>query len=150
LRGKQPESVIQDVDIPIENAPAFLEFFQREIGIRPVWVCPIGHSKKELSYAFYPLDADKLYINFGFWDSVPNRQGLPAGHFNRLIEETVKQLGGIKSLYSDVYFAEEEFWRLYNGTTYQVLKARYDPQNRLRNLYEKCTARKVSSAVQAP
>jgi len=43
LRGKRPETVIQDVDIPIENGPAFLDFFQREIGIRPLWVCPIGH-----------------------------------------------------------------------------------------------------------
>jgi FAD/FMN-containing dehydrogenase len=147
LRGKQPESVIQDVDIPVENAPAFLAFFQREIGIRPVWVCPIGRRDKGLSYALYPLDAERSYINFGFWDSVPNQQRFPAGHFNRLIENKVKQLGGIKSLYSDVYYAEDEFWRLYNGSTYQVLKARYDPLNRLRNLYQKCTMSNASSTV---
>jgi len=146
LFGKQPESVIQDVDIPIENASAFLEFFQSEIGIQPVWICPIGHHRPELEYALYPLDTDRLFVNFGFWDSVPNHQGFPDGHFNRLIEEKVKQLGGIKSLYSDVYYAEEEFWRLYNGTAYQILKARYDPHDRLRNLYEKCVARHAPSA----
>jgi FAD/FMN-containing dehydrogenase len=147
LLGKQPESVIQDVDIPIENAPAFLEFFQAEIGIRPAWICPIGHHRPELDFALYPLDTDRLFVNFGFWDSVPNHQGFPGGHFNRLIEDKVKQLGGIKSLYSDVYYSEEEFWRLYNGPAYQVLKARYDPCNRLRNLYDKCAARHAASAV---
>ena len=35
------ESVIQDVDIPIENAAEFLDFLLREIGILPVWICPI-------------------------------------------------------------------------------------------------------------
>jgi FAD/FMN-containing dehydrogenase len=138
LTGNRPESVIQDVDIPIEHAPAFLEFFQKEIGIRPVWICPIGHYRKEADYPLYPLDGNKLYVNFGFWDTVPNRKGLPAGHFNRLIEERVQSLSGIKSLYADSYFSEDDFWRIYNGDAYASLKSRYDPENRLRNLYEKC------------
>src|SRR5262249_39295652 len=41
VRGLHDESVIQDVDIPIEKAPAFLEFLAREIGIWPVWMCPV-------------------------------------------------------------------------------------------------------------
>ena len=41
LSGLHRESVIQDVDIPLERAPEFLEFFRREIGILPVWICPI-------------------------------------------------------------------------------------------------------------
>jgi len=141
LRGNRPESVIQDVDIPIENAPAFLDFFQKEIGIRPVWICPIGHSQTEADYSLYPLDRGSLYVNFGFWDTVANRGGLPAGHFNRLIEEKVQVLGGIKSLYADSYFSENTFWRLYNGDAYASLKARYDPENRLQNLYQKCVQR---------
>ena len=41
LRGLHSESVIQDVDIPIAAAAEFLEFFQRDIGISPVWTCPV-------------------------------------------------------------------------------------------------------------
>jgi len=37
-----PESVIQDVDIPIARAPEFLAFFLKEVGVLPVWICPIG------------------------------------------------------------------------------------------------------------
>jgi hypothetical protein len=36
LFGVHRESVIQDVDIPIERAAEFLDFFQREIGILPL------------------------------------------------------------------------------------------------------------------
>ena len=41
LRGRFTESVIQDVDIPLARAGEFLDFLLREIGIVPVWVCPI-------------------------------------------------------------------------------------------------------------
>src|SRR5438045_691616 len=37
-RGGYTESVIQDVDIPIRHAQAFLNFFEREIRIHPTWV----------------------------------------------------------------------------------------------------------------
>ena len=47
-------------------------------------------------------------------------------------------LGGIKSLYSDSYFPEEEFNRLYGGEAYARLKAKYDPGSGFRGLYEKC------------
>jgi FAD/FMN-containing dehydrogenase len=126
------------VDIPIEKAPAFLRFFLEQIGIRPVWICPIGGHDPSRRFPFYPLHDSGLFINFGFWDVVPNPKKYPAGHFNRLVEDKVRELGGIKSLYSDAYYDEDSFWRLYDGETYRKLKDRYDSQGRLKNLYEKC------------
>ena len=41
LRGRHAEAVIQDVDIPLDRAAEFLAFLHREIGILPVWLCPI-------------------------------------------------------------------------------------------------------------
>ena len=35
------EAVIQDVEIPIEHAPEFAQFLHEEIGIKPVWICPV-------------------------------------------------------------------------------------------------------------
>jgi FAD/FMN-containing dehydrogenase len=61
------ESVIQDVDIPIENAAAFFHFLHAEIGIRPVWVCPFKSYDPSVTYDLYAFDRGKLYINFGFW-----------------------------------------------------------------------------------
>ena len=53
----------------------------------------------------------------------------------------MQELGGIKSLYSDSYFPEEEFWRAYGGHAYARLKQRYDPQGRFGDLYQKCVLR---------
>ena len=51
------------------------------------------------------------------------------------------ELGGIKSLYSDSFFSREEFDRAYGMDAYARLKARYDPQHRLLDLYDKCVLR---------
>lgn len=139
--GKHTESVIQDVDIPIENAAAFMEFFDRDIGIRPVWICPIGSYDQNAQYPLYPIDPGKLFVNFGFWDVVSSHDKKPAGYYNRLVEDKVEELGGIKSLYSDSYYERDRFWRLYNQSGYRALKEKYDPYGRLKDLYEKCVLR---------
>jgi FAD/FMN-containing dehydrogenase len=139
LLGWRTESIIQDVDIPIGRAAEFLRFFQNEIGITPIWVCPIRTFEHSTRFALYRLQPEQLYINFGFWDvKRDRRRQLPRGYYNRQIERKVQQLGGMKSLYSDAYFPVDEFWHIYNKSAYDKLKAKYDPQRRLKNLYEKC------------
>jgi FAD/FMN-containing dehydrogenase len=140
VAGIHSESVIQDVDIPIENAPAFLEFFLREIGIVPIWICPIGPTPQAHRFPLYPRRPG-LYANFGFWDVVRGRQKHARGHFNRLVEREVDRLGGIKSLYSESFYSREEFAARYGGDAYAALKARYDPEGRFPGLYEKCVLR---------
>jgi len=141
LSRRHREAVIQDVDIPLENAPAFLSFFQREIGIRPIWICPARHDGRHGHYPLFPMRDDTLYINFGFWDAVRTDSMHSQGRFNRMIEEKVTDLGGIKSLYSDSFYPEKEFWELYGGHNYRLLKDRYDPGHVLKDLYQKCVLR---------
>lgn len=138
LRGLHTESVIQDVDIPVPRAQEFTEFLLREIGIVPVWICPMRHPTGAGSFTLYPLSPDTLYVNFGFWDVVRSRVAQAPGHFNRLVESEVMRLGGIKSLYSDSFFTREEFAAAYDMGGYAALKAKYDPEHRLLGLYEKC------------
>lgn len=135
------ESIIQDVDIPIERAPEFLAFFQAEIGIAPVWICPIRPRRHARDFSLFPMDPDRLYINFGFWDVKRTRAAFPVGHFNRLIEAKVAALGGIKSLYSDSFYSREEFDAAFGGAAYRALKTRYDPGGRFAALYDKCVLR---------
>ena len=142
MLGLHPESVIQDVDIPVDRAPEFLDFFLREIGILPVWICPFRARAAAATWTLFPTRADALYVNFGFWDVVRAREAHPPGHFNRLVERKVAELGGIKSLYSESFFPPEEFWASYGGDAYRALKARYDPDRRLPDLYEKCVLRR--------
>jgi FAD/FMN-containing dehydrogenase len=140
LSGRHTESVIQDVDIPIDRCAEFLDFFQREIGILPIWICPLRALSGD--FTLYPLEPGALYVNFGFWDVVSRRQPFAPGHHNRLIEREVTRLGGIKSLYSDSCFDADEFAALYGGERYRALKARYDPRGVFPDLYEKCVLKR--------
>jgi FAD/FMN-containing dehydrogenase len=141
LRGLHTESVIQDVDVPLERSAEFLEFLHAEIGILPIWLCPIRAPDPEAVFTLYPLTPGATYVNFGFWDVVASRDRRPAGFCNRSIERKVRELGGIKSLYSDSYFSEEEFWAIYNRPAYEALKERYDPSGTLGDLYAKTVLR---------
>lgn len=139
-RSSATEPVIQDVDIPIENAVEFLDFLLREVGIKPVWICPFRSRDPEVSYDLYWLDPQKLYINFGFWDTVPARP--EEGYYNKLIERKALELDGKKGLYSTAYYDRETFWKIHNKERYDALKAKYDPEHAFRDLYEKCVERK--------
>ena len=138
ILGLHSESVIQDVDVPLSRAAEFLDFYGREIALWPQWICPIGPQHRRFS--LYPVRPE-WYINFGFWDVKRTRQAHEAGHFNRLIERKVAELGGIKSLYSDSFFTPQEFQQYYGGPAYAALKAKYDPQSAFPQLYEKCVLR---------
>lgn len=139
LTGRQ-EAVIQDVEIPLEHAPAFARFFNKEIGIKPVWICPVAAYDPSVSYPLYPMNPRTLYVNFGFWDAIRTDHG--EGYFNKKIEAKVRELDGKKSLYSNSFYSREDFWQLYDETSYRTLKARYDPTGKLKDLYEKCVLTK--------
>ena len=135
--GLHSESVIQDVDIPLARAAEFFEFYAREIALWPQWICPIGPTSQKRSFTLYPRQND-WYVNFGFWDVKRTREARPRGHFNRMIEQQVAALGGIKSLYSDSYFPEPDFRAAYGGAAYEALKRKYDPGGAFPDLYAKC------------
>ncbi len=140
VRGRPAEEpVVQDVEIPVVNTSKFLELFHRDVGITPVWLCPL-RLRSPRAWPLYPLDPGELYVNVGFWSSVPQLAGQSDGYHNRLIEDSVSALGGHKSLYSTVHYSPEEFWLRYNGAAYGRVKAAYDPDGRLPNLYDKVCA----------
>jgi len=137
FKWRAMETVIQDVEIPVVNAPKFLEFFHREIKMLPIIAGPVRNPDASKAYPLFPLDG-RLYVNIGFWNAIPARKGKPKNFLNRLIEEKVTECEGRKMLYSDSYFTKEEFRALYGGDTYDVLKKKYDPTGKLKDLYQKC------------
>lgn len=138
LRGRPArEYVVQDVELPVTRAAEFLEFFHAEVGIRPIWLCPL-RLRSDQPWPLYPLAANEWYVNFGFWSTVPLSPGQPDDYHNRRIEQVVGELDGHKSLYSTVHYSQEEFWHRYNGPAYHAVKQMYDSQGRLPDLYDKC------------
>jgi len=148
-RGELPrERVVQDVEIPVDRLPDFIDWFLAEVPIEPIWLCPIqlrddpaGESDSAATdpvpWPLYPMHRGAAYVNVGFWSTVPILPGRADGDANRAIEAKVTELGGHKSLYSDAYYEKASFDALYGGAAYDVVKKRYDPDGRLPSLYDK-------------
>nr|WP_198428847.1 FAD-binding oxidoreductase [Nocardia bovistercoris] len=148
-KGNPPrERVVQDIEVPVERTADFVEWFLREIPIEPLWLCPLrlrdtgASTDGGRAWPLYPLEPNRTYVNVGFWSAVPTVAGQPEGAANRAIEKTVTDFDGHKSLYSDAFYGKDEFAALYGGSAYTELKKRYDPDQRLLDLYSKAVQRK--------
>ncbi|MFL6025144.1 MAG: FAD-binding oxidoreductase [Marmoricola sp.] len=133
------ERVIQDIEVPVERIGEFLDWFDAEVGMRPVWLCPLRATR---AWSTYPLEPGRTYVNAGFWGTVhvgPDRVNAPR---NRAIEAKVSELDGHKSLYSDSFYDRDTFDRLYDGGNLETIKSRYDPDDRFLSLYEKAAQRR--------
>jgi len=137
LNRPRQETIIQDVELPIQSSEKFLKFFNESIGIKPIWICPVRQTDSKKDWTLYRLKPGQLYVNFGFWDSAPSKAGWTEGYLNRKIEQVVAQLKGKKSLYSDSFYTKEEFGKQYNQKGYDMLKSKYDPAKRYNGLYQK-------------
>ncbi len=140
---------MQDVEIPIARTADFLRWFADNVGMTPVWLCPLklrgeptGSRSSSRPWPLYPLEAAQVYVNVGFWGQVPIRPGSDDGDVNRSIELSVASHGGHKSLYSDAYYDEQTFSSTYGGPSYREAKRTYDPNHRLTGLYEKAVGRR--------
>ena len=132
----QRERVIQDIEVPVERLGEFLDWFDAEVGMRPVWLCPL-RLRGETSWPSYPLEPGRTYVNVGFWGAVPVGDDAPNSPLNRAIEAKVAELDGHKSLYSESFYDPATFDRLYDGANLAAVKKRYDPDDRLTSLYDK-------------
>jgi len=138
------EEVVQDIEVPLARLDDFLDFFHREVGIEPIWVCPLRQRDPQARWPLYEFDPATTYVNVGFWSTVPLPPGVTPeeGRINRRIEQVVTELEGRKSLYSSAYYTPEEFRGIYGGGTYERLKEVYDPRSRLLDLYDKVVRRR--------
>ena len=128
---------MQDVELPIERCVEFVDWFLSSVPIEPIWLCPLRSRDR---WSLYPMQPGHTYVNVGFWSSVP--VGATEGEANRRIEQKVRELDGLKSLYSDAYYAQDEFDELYGGGDYMTVKKTYDPDSRFLDLYAKAVQRR--------
>jgi FAD/FMN-containing dehydrogenase len=133
------ESIIQDIGIPIENCADFVKWLDKNIGIYPIWVCPLLDPCSEKKYPLWNFSEGKLACDIGIFGSRSSKTKHEKGFFNRQLESETGKQKGKKSLYSQSFFKQDDFEEhYYGGDAYNKLKEKYDPDNRFPTLYEKC------------
>ncbi len=128
-------TVILDVFLPFSQAPAFMEWYEREVGHFPLWCVPYKrvHDYEWLADSFYAGMQDRMFLDLAIY----GMEQPPGKNIHRMIEEKLRELGGVKTLISHNYYSRDEFWSIWNKRNYDAVKAITDPQNVFRDLYSK-------------
>jgi FAD/FMN-containing dehydrogenase len=134
LRSEKP-TIILDVFVPFSRAQEFLTWHERELGFYPLWCVPYRRVRdyEWLDDSFYRGMSDVLFLDLAIYGM---RQRGPR-NYHRLIEEKLRELGGVKTLIAHNYYGEAEFWSIWNKRNYAAVKAITDPNNVFRDLYTK-------------
>lgn len=134
-----PEKMIPltiDLFIPFSRINEFFNWFNKEIKHYPLWYVP------------YKIVRKYEWINEETFNKNPNEElfldiaiyGMKTANKEKCyrdIEEELSKIGGIKTLISNNFYKEEEFWNIWNKDNYDKVKNTTDPNNIFRNLYTK-------------
>jgi FAD/FMN-containing dehydrogenase len=134
LRSDKP-TITLDVFVPFSRVPEFLAWYERTFQFYPLWCVPYRRVRdyEWLAPSFYAEMTDPLFLDLAIYGM---RQRGPH-NYHRLMEEKLRELGGIKTLIAHNYYGEDEFWSIWNKRNYDAVKAITDPDNRFRDLYTK-------------
>ncbi|KAK5190439.1 hypothetical protein LTR92_009487 [Exophiala xenobiotica] len=136
--GLMQRFIIQDMALPNKNIPEFSAWLDTELPhIYPRWLCPL---KTEETVSMHPHLApaaasdDDVLLNIGVWGPTP--PGMRQVTVNRKIEAKLKSLQGMKWLYAQTFYTEDEFWHIYDRNWYEALRKKYRAE-KLPSVYEK-------------
>ena len=136
------EPILQDLCLDINKCSTFFGWYNEEIAVYPMWICPSSNTTETGKYVLHNFDFDYL-VDIGIYTGKERQKGKPKNYFNKLLEEKVIELKGMKGLYSESYFSKEEFWQLYDEKNYVRLKKQFDPENIFPNIYDKTIGSKT-------
>ena len=145
--GLASQFIIQDCVFPVNMAPQFVKYCQEQFDFWPLWLCPLNYSKPVSPHGVHPNlfnvpkdngkgnNEGSWLCNVGIWGPGPQKREQFI-RVNREIEEKVKDLGGVKTLYAHTYYTEKEFDEIYDRPRYDRLRKTYHA-DRLPSVYEK-------------
>jgi delta24-sterol reductase len=131
--------MVQDLSLPYSNVEEFVDYTSQELGIWPLWLCPLREMDPPSFHPYTTLpgpgDFPEPMLNVGLWGQTSSDVDAFVRQ-NRELESKLTELGGRKVLYSHTYYTEQEFWHLYDRSWYDDLRQRYSATT-LPTVYDK-------------
>jgi FAD/FMN-containing dehydrogenase len=139
--------VIQDCYIPAARTLEFLNAIDEEIGVYPLWLCPISGTTTAQVLASHHTDSGGDFINVGIYGRPRQFPYDPKRVHSRLIEHLLR-LEGRPMLYAQTWHTPGQFEAMYGDASRQVeaVKARHGEKGCLFGLYEKVVLSDVERA----
>lgn len=123
-----------DTFIPFSKIGEFMKWYEKEVDYFPLWCVPYKTRHYEwISSDFLKKTDDSLFLDIAIY-GMRKRDGK---NYYKMIEDELMKIGGIKTLISNNYYTEEDFWKTWNKENYYKAKNITDPNNIFRDLYTK-------------
>jgi FAD/FMN-containing dehydrogenase len=128
-------TITLDVFVPFSKVEEFLAWYEQTFHFYPLWVVPYRrvHDYEWLADSFYAALGDELFVDLAIYGMKQPRDA----NYHKLMEDKLRELGGVKTLISHNYYSRDEFWSTWNKPNYDAVKAITDPDNVFRDLYTK-------------
>ncbi len=124
-----------DLFLPFSKVSDFFAWYNKEMNHYPLWWVPykIVRRYEWINPALIEKTNDEFFIDIAIYGMKKRSDK----NYYRMLEEKLMELGGIKTLISNNFYSEEEFWKSWNKENYEAVKRITDPKNIFRGLYEK-------------
>ena len=132
---RERPTITLDVFLPISKMEEFLAWYAKEFDFFPLWCVPYKrvHDYEWLHDNFYANLEDGWFVDLAIYGMKPQTDK----PYHQLMEQKLRELGGVKTLISHNYYTRDEFWQTWNKPNYDAVKAITDPDNVFRDLYTK-------------
>ena len=124
-----------DVMIPFSKIKGYLQWHTEVVKHFPLWCVPykVVREYEWISEDYHRKNTDQLFLDIAIYGMRKNKDI----NYYKLIEEELMSIGGIKTLISNNYYSESDFWKVFNKENYYNAKRIADPDNIFRDLYTK-------------
>lgn len=135
ITSRHSESIVNDLSVDTKAFVEFLEWFDSNINVYPVWVCPYI----TLRDTFF-LEKEHFGIDFGIGFGVSKYTSVDdePNKYRKMIDQKMFSMKRKKGLYPATFLEYEQFTLLYDDTNvYDTLKSKYDTNRIFPSLYDK-------------
>ena len=133
------ETIVNDISLDPENFKKFFLWYNEEVNVYPVWVCPYVTKRNTF---FQKKGIFEIDFGIGFGVNKYNDTG-DKDYYKKLIDEKIASLGKKKGLYSQTFLSKDKFWEIYGPEDkYFEIKNKYDPNDKLIDFYSKIVRNK--------
>ena len=124
-----------DVFVPFSKITNFLDWYKKEVRFFPLWCVPykVVRNYEWLSNDFLNEKKDQLFLDIAIYGMKKRNDK----NYYKILEDELMAIGGIKTLISNNYYSESDFWKTWNKENYFKVKKQTDPNNIFRDLYTK-------------
>lgn len=121
--------IVQDMTVPYDKAPGFLEWVAKEMEVWPLWLCPVKPSPNPTVHPHKnPVKSNgpqPQMLNIGIWGAPTESEFDYWIDINRQLEAKLREVGGMKWMYGVNLENDEDFWGQHDKEWYDQLRKKY-------------------------